>query len=1755
MTMAPSDQGSGVGGAPQAQQQEEVLFQSGLTRVLRRRLQDGTPVICKELLGPNAEKRLSHERRILERLAGVDGVPPLVPSPSLPAMLVMEEQGARALNVPSPGQRLELASLVQLGLGLSRILAEVHRRGVAHRNVTPANILVRADATPLLIDFSLATTFAEERPGFVHHRDISGTLPYLAPEQTGRTGRPVEQRADLYALGATLYHLATGRLPLEESDPLQLIHDILARVPLPPSRHNPALPALLSAMIMRLLEKEPDRRYQSAQGVAHDLARLARALECEPEPSFPLGSRDFPLRLSPPSRLVGRQGELAALGEAFERASLAGGSLLVSGAPGVGKSALLNELRPMVTARRGFFAAGKFDQYRHDLASDGVYQALRALGRLLLAEPEAELDRVRRRLLQELGLNAGLIAALQPEFALLLGIVPEQLNSDPLNLKERLIQATLDLLRSLASPGRPLVLLLDDLQWAPPPPLGFFEAVALNPIPGLFLVASCREEGEREGELGALLARREELARQPQFLRLANLPTQELALFLQEMLRLEPEQALQLARGVAARTGGNPYDTVELINALRSEGALLPGESGWSWQEGAIRRYLGKGDVVELLEERLKRLPPAAQELLEVMALLGGEVAADLLALAAGVAPEALEQGLAPSLEEGLILPLEQGGALRFRHDRVQQAASSRVGRQRKPLLHLDLARRLAAQPGFESQAAEQYLAARSALSDPKEKRRALQLFRGAAAGACPVNFEQAERFLAAALALLPEAPRGADRTLGLALETERHAALYSLGRFEEGDRIYADIERRSPAPLGRVQAASLQVCSLTNRARPLEAVTLGLELLRELGIQLPTPERLHPETMELLERFRLWIDSGAQRGDRSRPESQDRSSRGAALLINRIIPPAFFCQQAMTSWWLVLESWRLWVEHGPCAALIGPLSHLGFVTISLSGDYRTGHRAVRHVLALSEARGWEPHTSQARCLYALSVAPWFDPISLSVQQANRAHEGLLQGGDLQNACFTYYASIGQSLECSPTLESFAAGVDRALDFAARTGNAHVEASLSYYRELVWQLSGESDGQVSFSRAGQKERARIAAQGDNPSASAIFHLSRALQGALCDNRDQLVRHSAALGAHLAHLSSLYEAVPAQLMRVLSLAGQARGAGGEERDEILAQLDEARDFLARRAADAPDNFLHLAQWADAERAWALGEFRAALEKFDAALDQTARLERPWQRALVTERAALFHLENGLGHLGRSLMVRARELYAAWGARAKVRQLELGHPFLRGARPAERDSGRAASVSADAIDMLAILRASQALSSETSLERLRSLVVQLLETMTGATGVSLVVRQDQAEQWHLLPAGGGEETEPVPVGEAAARGLFPVSVFRYALRTGKPLLVEDASRDDRFSHDRYLAGCACCALLALPILNQGAPLAVLILENRLCRGAFTGALLDAATLIAGQLAVSLENALLYRRLEERVRERTRELEEAQGELMRAARHAGRAEIASNVLHNVGNVLNSVNVSAGALMQRLKGSRVAGLAKAVQLMNQQGDDLGRYLNRDDKGKLLPRYLEKLAASLASDQQAALSELSRLARSVEHIKEIVATQQCYAGSARVVEPVQPRELVEEALRLEQDALSRHEVGVRREFGELPVLPLDRARLLQILVNLIANARQAMAGVPPSSRLLTVGAELASGQLRLWVRDQGEGIISEDLSRIFSHGFTTRKGGHGFGLHSCALAARDLGGTLSAQSAGAGRGALFLLELPAGQGGVREGS
>ena len=1416
----------------------QVVHESENTRVTRV-FWSGRTVVRKELLGLDAQRRLQHEVLILQRLRGLGGVAQLLDEPRFPASIVLADAGVASLGGLS--KPLPEEELIALALHLARAVARIHGRGVIHRDISPANIVVAGNATPCVVDFGLATSADQIRPDFTHPTEIVGTLAYLAPEQTGRTGRSVDQRADLYALGATLYELATGGPPFGTGDPLQLTHDHLARMPLPPAQMNPSIPEALSAIVMHLLEKEPDNRYQSAEGLIYDLERL------DQPGVHTVGGHDFPVRLLRPSRLAGRDDEVAALGNSFaEMLEDRCHGVLVSGAPGAGKTALVDELRPLVADAGGWFIAGKFDQYRRDLGADAVAQASRALGRLLLAEPEETLADVRDRIRAAVGQNAGLLAAALPEFGSLLQVSPDP--GDPLTAQARAQRTATQVLGAIASPTRPVVMFLDDLQWAGRTPLGVVDLVlSEEPINGLLLVGAYRDDDVAATQLLAAMLPRWRDQPGVHHLELDNLPHSSVVAMVADMLNVDMATAAALAGILAPHTSGNPYEVVELLNGLRGQGALTLMAAGWYWEEPALRAHLTRFDFAELLAARVRAMPAPTREIVQAMACLGGRIELDVLRTAVAEPPGLVQQRLAPALDEG-VLVIEPGvhEVVRFGHDRIREAVLRNSNDDQQHGLQLTIARRLAAVPEMSAVAAEQYLPVIDAVTDPTERSHVVGLLRGAADQASVIgDYALMGTLLAAALSRVH--PSQTDTLLEL--HTARHAALYGMGRLDEADEEYRAIEAvcRNPVDLGK--AAAVQVLSLTHARRLPEAIALGLDVLAQLGIAVPTTDGMLAELGQQFENLLQWLDGAELDDDLARPELTDATMLAGSRVIDAIQPAAYFGQEPILMAWLSLQALQIWREHGPARPLVGAATGIPVAAVTLRSNYALPYRALRRLLALSEARGYEPESSTPRTLLAL-LGWWFEPLELSVDDARQAREGFIGGGDLGQAAYTFAATVRALLECAPSLDACAAEVDAGLAFVRRIGSVNMTEVLETYRWVIDVLRGDRPTAVGAP-------VFVAGFSDTPATLLLAHSLQAMAAAIFGDQAALERHTAEAMPLVPASPTEYPGALARALRALALAGQIRAEDGAERDTLLSELDEVTRWLADRAADAPQNFSHLLRLLEAERAWAVGDFQGCVRAFDAAL--LGARQRPWHRALITERAARFYLAHGIDHHGYDLLTEARQQYAAWGATAKIAQLDWAYPSLpphsdtvdaqRNTRSLD-DSLGSGSVSTGTIDLLGMLSTSQALSSETSIAGLHARVAQVLGAMTGATDVALLVWNDEKRRW-LLPAIGRE-------GAGSISDAGPMSVLRYLERTREPLVVPDVTRDDRFARDPHFADVDCCSLLAVPILSRGMLRAMLLLENRLMRGAFTAERLSAVNLIAGQLAVSLDNAQLYSEL---------------------------------------------------------------------------------------------------------------------------------------------------------------------------------------------------------------------------------------------------------------------------------------------------------
>ncbi|MEV6969361.1 diguanylate cyclase [Hamadaea sp. NPDC051192] len=1146
-------------------------------------------------------------------------------------------------------------------------------------------------------------------------------------------------------------------------------------------------------------------------------------------------------------------------GSTFHVTPLAGRchGVLISGPPGVGKTALVDQLRPVVTGGDGWYIAGKFDEHRRAVEFDALHQAFRALGRLLLAEPEEDLTEVRERILTAVGPNAGLAAATWPEFAALLEVPPDP--GDPLTTHVRSLRTSAQVLRAVASRKRPVVMFLDDLQWVGRTALGFVDLVlADEPVDGLLLVGTYREDDLDEAHpLTTSLSRwRDRVA--VRHLRLHNLPVRGQRTMVAEMLHVDSAAAAGLAEAIEPYTSGNPYEMAELLSALHRDGVLTVTAGGWRWDPEAVLAHLRQSDVARLLTTRVDAMPPESRAMIEAMACLGERTEVAVLQVATGASADVVEQTLQAPLDEGLLV-VEPGrhAARRFRHDRIREAILNELAPWRRRTLHIAMARRLADVPELFAIAAEQYLPVIDAVDDTGERRQVVALLRRAARRAASVgDHPLVNLLLTAALRIVDP---GDTATL-IELHTSRHAALFSIGRLEEADDEYRTIVGLGPSIGQRAPATGVQVRSLTFRNRYAQALNLGLASLRELGVKVPATERLPAELDGQFEYLYQWLRRPPDADDPAQPDLTP-TLLTAARMIDATLPAAYLFPDPATHAWLSLEAVRIWLKHGASRALVVPAGIAAFGVVALHADYSAGYQALRRILTLSEDRGYEPETSQTRFLYA--ILSWcFEPIENGVRAARQAREGLIAGGDMVYAGYTYHTTVRGMLDCAPSLGDAVAEVEAGQAFSRRNGDEQTGTTLDIYRWLLGVLRGESPSAA-------VQAVPIDKYADNPLAILHAHVSQSVVAAIFGDAPALAQHTAATMSLLPADLGSYPTATAYLMRGLALAGQVRTSHSGQRGRQLSELDEVIRWLATRAVDAPENFLHLLRWVDAERAWAVGDFRAAVLAFDSARREVADRSRPWHRALIAERAARFYLANGIEHAGYDLLIQARQDYLAWGATAKAYQLDWAYPTMKGqldsVSSGDGDQAgdlthRRSTVTTGAIDLLGIVSASQELSSQTSVEGLHSYVAEVLSAMTGATGVHLMLWSDERQDW-LLPTPDSRD--------GTGRTTVPMSVLRYVQRTREPLVVSDATRDDRFARDPYFGDVDRCSLLAVPIVNRGVLQAVLLLENRLVRSAFATERLDGVRLIAGQLAVSLDNAMVYASLERKVAERTEEL----------------------------------------------------------------------------------------------------------------------------------------------------------------------------------------------------------------------------------------------------------------------------------------------
>lgn len=1424
---------------------------------------------------PGSVERLKHEYALKSELDADWAARPVALTRYKDRLtLVLGDPGGASLD-QLLGRPLEVSHFLRIAISLAGVLRQVHARGLIHKDIKPANILVDgASGGVWLTGFGIASRLPRERQAPTPPEVIAGTLAYMAPEQTGRMNRSVDSRSDLYALGVTFYEMLTGTLPFTAADPMQWVHCHIARQPMPPDERVGGIPGPLSAIVMKLLAKTGEERYQTAAGVEADLRRCLADLELYGRiDRFPLGEHDGSDRLLIPEKLYGREHEIEALIAAFDRvlAHSTTELVLVSGYSGIGKSSVVHELHKALVPPRGLFASGKFDQYKRDIPYDTVGQAFQGLIRSLLTQSEEELGRWRASLIDALGPNGQLMVNLVPELELVIGKQLPVAVLPPQDAQNRFQMVFRRFLGVFARKEHPLALFLDDLQWLDKATLDLLEHLVTHPeVRHLLLVGAYRDNEVSPSNplLRALDAIRKAGAF-VQEISLAPLAHEDLGRLIADTLSCAPDHTVPLAQLVHEKTGGNPFFAIQFISALAEEGLLRfdHDTSRWHWELDRLRAKGYTDNVVDLMVGRLTRLPVQTQAALQQLACLGNAANITILSGVLGKSKDEIRLDFWDAVRLELVEHSE--GSYKFIHDRVQEAAYSLMPERLRAEAHLRVGRLLAAHTPAEKREEAIFeivnqLNRGVALVTSRDEREQLteyNLLAGQRAKATTA-YAAAITYLAAGAALLSEDTWDRRHELTFSLELQRGECEFLTGALAEAEQRLAALSKRATNTVERATVACLRADLYTTLDQSSRAIAVGLDYLRHLAIDWSA----HPtEEVARREYERIWSQLGSRTIEDliELPFMSDPSSLATLDVLTKLGPPSLQTDANLFSL-VICRAVNLSLEGGNCDGSCFAYVRLGMVAGPRFGDYHAGFRFGRLGHDLVEQHGLTRFQARTYMSFGSFVLPWTRHVRAGRDFLHRALQAANKTGDLNCAAYSGGHLATNLLAAGDPLVDVQRETENALAFAQKTQFGFVIDITATQLGLIRTLRGLTPRFGSFDD-GQFDELGIEcrfARSPHLAHAACRYWIRKLQARFFAGQyAAAVEASSRAQSLLWTVVSHFETAEYHFYGALSRAASCDSAPAAERQQHVEALAAHHKQLQAWADNCPDNFEDRAALVGAEIARIEAHDINAMRLYEDAIRSARANGFIHNEALANELAARFYAARGFEKMAGVYLQDARYGYLRWGADGKLGQLEQLYPYLRDApAPAPRTATIGAPV--ERLDVGTVLKAAQAVSGEIVLDELIKTLLRIAIEHAGAErGLLILLSGDEPRIAAEATTGPSEVEVTLRQTAAVSPAELPETVLHTVIRTRQSVILDDATAQNPFSTDQYFCQTQIRSVLCLPLVKQAKLIGVLYLENHLASHVFTTARISVLELLASQAAISLENARLYNDLQER------------------------------------------------------------------------------------------------------------------------------------------------------------------------------------------------------------------------------------------------------------------------------------------------------
>ncbi len=1473
-----------------------------------RRRHDHAPVLLK-LPRRDPPRALDvallwHELEILHQLTdpGVLRVRELVRGDGLPA-LVLEDPGGVPLQSLSGTGPLDLGSFLDVAIRLVGILFNLHRRDFIHRGISPLSVLVDPATREIwLSDFSRMSRSSGDTLGPIPVRLQPVALPYMSPEQTGRMNRVVDYRTDFYSLGITLYEMLTGAPPFRSDDPLELVHSHIARVPPSPSGIDPRIPGPLSNLIMKLLAKTAEDRYQSAAGLLEDLEIFARAWKATSQvPAFVLGQHDVPDRFVVSQRLYGRERDVEALVEAFDRCC--GGPtrmVLVAGYSGIGKTALIRELYAPIVRERAYFISGKFDQVATNVPYGALIQALRDLFQQLCTESDDQLAGWRARLGEALGTNGGVIAEVIPEIELILGKQMPPPPLGPTEARNRFRMVFQNFLAALAQREHPLVVFLDDLQWADAATLDLMEPLLTGlEMQSVFLIGAYRDNEVDASHplartLDGLGANKARLAG----ITLGPLSLADLTLLLRDTLYAELTDVEPLARLTPRTTDGNPFFVIQFLKTLHQDGLLDfdYDERRWTYRLERIRDAAITDNVVDLMTRKIRRLPPESQRVLTLAACIGSRFDLATLSTVSELPVEATAATLRLAVEEGLVVVADRsselaadrgptsasspGSVYGFLHDRVQQAAYALIPDDQKKLIHLTVGRLLLAACGPdvpESRLFEvvNHLNTGSSLISDATERLAVARLNLAAGRKAKTStaYDTASAYLDLGIGLLSDDHWDSNYELMFSLHREAAECHYLARRFDVAEGHFEQLLARALTTLDTAQVHALRIVLYENLSHYDQAVSSGRKGLALFDVVLPQHEEEARAALDAeIDAIHRLLGQRTIASLVDLPVMTDDSVKMVMRILTSLWSPAYISGTQVIARLISATMVHLSLAHGNTEdSAYGYVTHA--ITIGpMRGDYRSAYEWGELALKVNERFDDGKRRAKIHQQFHAHVKLWRRPFETCIPHAREARRSGLEFGDLNYAGYGAVTETWPALPIANDLGSFVREYEPAASLLEKLKLSDFLTALRVMLSWALALQGRTASRLSLSNARFDEDAFVSKFEHEPFFRTFFDTAKLHLAVLLEEVQPALE--AARLARQGTLAGTIWPVLADFWGGLALAGAFTTAASDDRARYWNELGASQRSLGLLADNCPENYRCFYLLLSAEMKRISSEYEEAERLCKEAIAYARVTDNLQQEALANELCARSLLARS-SPSAATFLIEAHRCYAGWGSSVKVQQMEEKYGQLLAARPSLPAAEHLPPLESEfglqegPLDVSTVLKAARAIAVEIQLkDLLPTLMTIALENAGADRGFFL---RDADGRLMVEAEGAVEGTSVLRCVALEEFSGLSRSIVLYVRRTGQTLVLGDARRDERFTLDPYVASAQPRSILCMPAIHQGKVAGLLYLENTLATDAFTADRVRVLEILCSQAAISLENARLYEnvRLEATERRRAEEM----------------------------------------------------------------------------------------------------------------------------------------------------------------------------------------------------------------------------------------------------------------------------------------------